>query len=70
MTKNNWPVMHIKIKPKESFIDRLSKLPSHASEWSVRKTSTVHNHCIMPMHKSGYTVVTDPDMLRFMGKKP
>lgn len=26
-------------------------------------------HCIMPGHKQGYEVVTDPEMVKQMGKK-
>ena len=37
------------------------------------KNSNHHNirdHCIMPMHKGGYQVVTDPKLIPLMGKRP
>lgn len=36
-------------------------------------SSSVHSpkdHCIMPMHKGNYQVVTDPKLIPLMGKKP
>ena len=55
----------------EEFNERIKPIVDGQSLTPERKA--YHNpkdHCVMPMHKGGYQVVTDPNLIPIMGKKP
>lgn len=56
---------------KEDFLARLATLPSvtESKPDNTLQREISSNYCIMLGHKQGYEVVTDPNLIKVMGKK-
>lgn len=63
--KANLDTIPLAVEPKKEPELKMSREEYEEREAKAKEVQ----HCVMPLHKGGYILVTDPDMVKQMGKK-